>query len=501
MRQFGTRFRAASLARHLRYLQREGVTKDGAPARVFDAASDDADGGGFAGRCEEDRHHFRFIVSPENADQMSDLHAFTRELMSQAEFDLGTRLDWVAIDHWNTDNPHIHVLVRGVADDGADLVIDKAYITRGFRERAQRLVELELGPRRAEEIEQALKRDVAAERVTPLDQALRRLAGGEPDALVDLRPGDASIAPDLRGALLGRLAKLQDLGLAEPRPSGLWALSPELELTLRALAVRGDLIKTLHQAMSREGRTVDPARMALTPDTPTEPVLGRLVERGLHDELQGSGYAIVEGLDGRCHHLRFESLEATGDARPGAIVALRHWSDREGKAHHGLAVRSDLALDAQIQAQGATWLDRQLVAREPAVLADGFGVEVGRALDERRKVLLARDLATQADGEIRPVRKLLDTLRETELAQTKAALSAQTGLAAQDAIEGEIVTGVYRRRLDLASGRFAMIDDGLGFALVPWRPSLEAHRGQTVSGIVRSGGVEWSFGRSKGPGL
>src|SRR3546814_16070102 len=80
---------------------------------MFDAGSDRADREAFAARCEDDRHHFRFIISPEDAGEMQDLRAFTRELMADAQRDLGTSLDWVAVDHWNTDNPHIHVLVSG----------------------------------------------------------------------------------------------------------------------------------------------------------------------------------------------------------------------------------------------------------------------------------------------------------------------------------------------------------------------------------------------------
>jgi type IV secretory pathway VirD2 relaxase len=99
------------------------VTRDGYEPRLIDAASDDADGKAFAERCAEHRHDFRSIVSPEDAAQMADLPAFTRELMNDAKRDLGTKFDWVAVDHWNTDNPHVHVLVRGRADDGRDLVI------------------------------------------------------------------------------------------------------------------------------------------------------------------------------------------------------------------------------------------------------------------------------------------------------------------------------------------------------------------------------------------
>jgi type IV secretory pathway VirD2 relaxase len=166
VRHRGARFRAAPLARHIAYLEREGVTRDGADARMFDANSDSADERAFAERCDDDRHHFRFIISPEDAGEMADLRTFTRELMADAERDLGTRLDWVAVDHWNTDNPHIHVLLRGKQEDGQDLVINPDYIRSGVRDRAQARVSMELGPRSEREISAALAREAEAERWT-----------------------------------------------------------------------------------------------------------------------------------------------------------------------------------------------------------------------------------------------------------------------------------------------------------------------------------------------
>ena len=106
-----------ALRAHIGYLQRDGVTRDGSQGKLFDAAGDEADGRAFTERCKDDRHHFRFIVSPDDAGELQNLRTFTRELMDQASRDLGTRLDWVAIDHWNTEHPHIHILVRGHADD------------------------------------------------------------------------------------------------------------------------------------------------------------------------------------------------------------------------------------------------------------------------------------------------------------------------------------------------------------------------------------------------
>jgi hypothetical protein len=112
VRDQDSNFRSAPLARHLAYLKREGVTRDRADARMFDAASDDADAKAFTERSEQRRHHFRFVLSPEDATYVENLRTLTRELTKDVERDLGTRLDWLALDHWSTDNPHIHVLIR-----------------------------------------------------------------------------------------------------------------------------------------------------------------------------------------------------------------------------------------------------------------------------------------------------------------------------------------------------------------------------------------------------
>ena len=502
VRHRGGRFRSAPLSKHVAYLKRDGVTRDGADARMFDAASDDADTKAFAERCEEDRHHFRFTVSPEDAGQLADLRAFTRELMKDAERDLGTGLDWVAVDHWNTDNPHIHVLVRGRADDGQDLVISRDYISQGFRGRAAERVTLELGPRSEQEIRAGLENEVGAERWTSLDRSLRDISD-EGGGVADLRPGGASEDPELRRLMLGRAAKLERLGLAEQVGSAQWTLKPGLEPALRDLGIRGDIIKTMHRAMSEAGSEAgsepDVARFALHGDQPAEPVLGRLVERGLHDELKGTAYAVIDGVDGRTHHLVFSDLEMTGDAKLGAIVESRAYDDAAGRKRLSLATRSDLAIEAQISAAGATWLDRQLLAKESALSSGGFGAELRQAMDRRIDHLVEQDLARRQGQRVIFARDLLNTLRRRELDEAAARLSAETGLSHRPSAEGEHVSGVYRQRVTLASGRFAMIDDGMGFQLVPWRPALEQQLGRHVSGVIAPGGnVDWSFGRKRG---
>jgi type IV secretory pathway VirD2 relaxase len=501
VRHRGARFRSASLTKHASYLKREGVTRDGADAQMFDARSDAADERAFAERCEDDRHHFRFIISPEDAAEMVDLRAFTRELMEDAGRDLGTRLDWIAVDHWNTDNPHIHVLVRGRAEDGQDLVISRDYISRGFRARAEERVTLELGPRSEHEIRSALEREVEAERWTGLDRSLR-VATDEGAGLADLRPGAPDEDPELRRLMVGRVAKLERLGLAEQVAPGRWMLKPDIEGTLRELSIRSDIIKTMHYALAGVGCEFDVSSLALHGDEPTDRVLGRLVDRGLHDELKGSAYAIVEGVDGRTHHLVFADLEMTGDAKAGALVEARSYDDTQGRKRLSLAVRSDFALEEQVTASGATWIDRQLLESDSPVASRGFGIEVRSAMARRIDHLVGEGLVRRRGQRVIFARDLLDTLRRRDLTHAAAKIAADTGLTHGSSVEGEHVAGIYRQRVSLASGRFAMIDDGLGFQLVPWRPALEQHLGRHVSGVVMPGGrVDWSFGRTRALGL
>ncbi len=493
--------RAAPLAAHLSYLRRDGVTRDGEKARLFGPEGDNVDARDFAARCEDDRHHFRFIVSPEDAVDMADLKTHARELMGQMEKDLATRLDWVGVDHWNTDNPHIHIIVRGRTDDGQDLVISRDYIKEGMRARAQDLVTQELGQRTDLEINRNLERQVEAERWTQLDRQLVRDAGKS--GIIDLAPR-ADRQPDEFHALkVGRLRTLEILGVAGQVGHSQWFIRPEAESVLRELGERGDIIKRMHRALTERGIERGSASYVLAGESLDVPVVGRLLERGLDDELKGTAYAVVDGVDGRTHHIKLPHLDAAGDSPPGSIVELRAYEDAQGQRRVALAVRSDLDIHSQVNAAGATWLDRQAVAREPIELSEGgFGAEVQRALEQRAEHLIGEGLAERQGGRVVFARRLLNTLRDREVSALGEKLAAETGRPFNYADGGEYVAGSYRQRFTLASGRFAMIDDGLGFQLVPWSPSLDKQLGRHVSGVARDGGgVDWDFGRKRGLGL
>src|SRR5690606_32786897 len=164
---------------HLRYIQR-----DGERGQLDSATEDRADSDAFVERGKEDRHQFRFIVSPEDGADLSDLTAHTRDLMSRIETDLGTKLDWVAVNHYNAGHPHVHVIVRGKDDLGENLVINGDYLANGIRERASELTTLELGPVTEVEQSRKLSDEIDRDRFTRIDRAMTEEADGR---FLDLR--------------------------------------------------------------------------------------------------------------------------------------------------------------------------------------------------------------------------------------------------------------------------------------------------------------------------
>ena len=306
---------------HLRYLQRDGVTREGQPGDLYDAASDEAGGKAFLERSGGDRHQFRFIVSAEDGTELGDLKPFVRDLMRQMEHDLVTRLDWVAADHFNTGHPHTHVVLRGKDDRGNDLVIARDYIAHGMRARASELVTRELGPETELDVIRKLEREVDQERFTRLDRAILRDAS---DGVLSLasKPERDPVRHSLR---MGRLRTLERLGLASEFQPGVWRIAPETDTTLRRMGERGDIIRTVQRDLSHAGLVRNPADLAIFDrSTPGARVVGRIVAEGVADELRDRRYLIVDGVDGRAHYVDLGVLtEAEPTLSPGLIVEVR----------------------------------------------------------------------------------------------------------------------------------------------------------------------------------
>lgn len=307
-------------AAHLRYIQRDGTSRDGERGQLYSVTEDRADGAAFVERGQEDRHQFRFIVSPEDGADLSDLTAYTRDLMRQVEADLGTKLDWVAVNHHNTGHPHVHVIVRGKDDLSENLVINGDYLANGIRERASELTTLELG--QVTEIEQSrkLSAEIDQDRFTRIDRAMTEEAD---DRFLDLRhEPDEPRRQFNRTLRLRRLAKLEKMGLATEHAPGVWELSERMESTLRELGERGDIIRNMHKALKADGLERDPLTFQIHDGPPETPIVGRVVDKYLSDELGENLTVVVDGIDGRTHHVAGIDPARVEDARIGSVVEI-----------------------------------------------------------------------------------------------------------------------------------------------------------------------------------
>ncbi|WP_265518223.1 DUF3363 domain-containing protein [Nitratireductor luteus] len=583
---------AKAVDAHLRYLERDGVTRDGEKGRVYSVFEDAADGKAFIERGRADRHQFRFIVAPEDAAELNDLRGFTRDLMARIEDDLDTRLDWVAINHHNTGHPHTHILVRGITDDGKTLNIAGNYIAHGIRHRASERLTLELGPQSEREVAQKLAREVDADRLTRLDRML--IAEQRDQGLIDLNP-NASDSFTLRAnryLLIDRVRKLERMGLAEEIEPGQWSLSDNAEKTLRDFGIRNDIIKTMHRAVKAHNLSEErsPGSYAMHGASIKDSIIGRVLAKGLAgDEMSDRLHVVIDGVDGRVHYVEMAGAAKLNDIGKGHIVALEpvqakteprpadinirdaadesglyrpsrhreqardkiermggdpdafvrshvrrlealrraghveridenHWKVPPDLPERGIAydarnrgkdftVRtlSAVDLEAQIGSDGATWLDRELASPDKTRLApSGFGREIDRALDRRAFKLVDMGIATRdaASGVItfpRGMRRALERQEVERIGREMANARDRifTAMEIGDEARGKLVGAA-----NLASGRYAMLDDGHQLHLVPWEPMLEKRIGQTISAHIRTtGGIEWTFGRQRGIGI
>ena len=562
--------KAGQVARaHMRYIQRDGVTREGLPGELYGPETDRADGDDFLKRTAGDRHQFRFIVSAEDGAEYPDLKPYVRRLMTQVEQDLGTRLDWVAVDHFNTERPHTHIVLRGVDDRGENLIIAREYISHGLRERASELVTLDLGPRTDHEIEARLRHDVDQERLTAIDRRLlRRMDVDRTVAATDNDPFQQSVAS-------GRLRKLKAMDLAEEIGGGCYRLADGLADTLRRMGERCDVIRLMQRELA--ARRLDRAGVEqVVSNDLRQPLLGRVIQRGFSDEHRDRHYLMVDGVDGRVHYVDIGRGDATPAVPEGATVQiapsrieatqadrtidavaranggrysvdlhLRHDPNaseafaashvRRLEAMRRAGAGPDRQADgswtipgdhlaraeayaarqqrdrpvtlsvmsrspvADLALKGAsTWLDHELAEGGHGGIRDvGYGREVRTALTARRQWLIEQQLADGERSAFRYRDGAIDSLRQRELREAGERIGTGLGKRFEPARLGERIGGIIARKVDLESGSFAVVERSRDFTLVPWRDVLERNIGKAASGIMRTDGISWQFGRGR----
>jgi type IV secretory pathway VirD2 relaxase len=533
---------------HLRYLRREGITFDG-ERQIYTALDDTADTASFLERGRDDRHQFRLIISPEDGAEVGSLRDFTRRLMVQMERDLETTLDWVAIDHYNTGHPHTHIVIRGVTDQDKILYIASDYIIYGIRYRARELVTLELGPQTERELQRGMRREIGQDRLTRLDRTL--LEDATPEGLVDLRM--LAHPHDCRQLLIGRLQKLERMGLARAKGPNQWLLAGNMERTLRQLGEDADIREAIGRTVAEHGLVRHRYAIHRDPE-PGMRVIGRVLGKGVTGrERNDKVHLLIDGIDGQVHYVEM-SQAAAGSLQIDRIVEINRPREIEryvaslanrrplapdiaggrgqgnnedvlaatrgvghgyrdgvagvdaerdrraaGRPAPAARVLSVIDVEAQVTAHAATWLDRALIADADAgVVNSGFGHELRNALMRRQQWLIEQGLARREGNIIVFGRDLLATLARREVLVTGEELARARGLALRVPQNRECIGGQYRETLTLVSGRYALIETASELALLPWRATIEKAVGRTVSGLIVEGDVDWHVGRRRG---
>ena len=302
---------------HLRYLQRAGVGRETLHGSLYDGSQDKADGRSFLERSRADPYQFRIVVAVEHGWEYASLRHLTRRLLKEMELDLGSALEWVAADHYNTGFPHTHIVLRGVDGHGDELRIAGAYLREGMRLRAAKIVELDLAPPDPEDSRHQCLADAGKRAPTPLEPRLEALA----DAHGSLVLAGRGLDSFQHSLLAARLQTLKALGLAEERRGGRWHLLAHLHPTLEALATRDIRLGILdgavaHHALVRTARQraifdpVSAARGAL---------VGCVLGQGRGSD--GRNFLAVDGHDGRSYFVDLGFL-APGSLSHQAIVAI-----------------------------------------------------------------------------------------------------------------------------------------------------------------------------------
>ncbi len=482
---------------HLKYIQRDGVTREGERGQLYDANRDSVDGSDFLDRSVGDPHQFRFILSAEDSGSLADLKPFVRDLLAQMERDLDSKLDWVAVDHFNTGHPHTHIVIRGKDDRGQDLVMARDYIGHAVRARAQGLITLQLGPESQLDRMQKLRAEVDQERLTRLDRAI---LGRAEDGILVVTATDQH-DPSQRALRIGRLKTLERLGLAEERQTGVWQLDKRLEPKLRQLGDRADKFKMMQRALKEAGIDRATSAMALFEKKPRkQPLIGKIVGVGMVDEITDRTWVIVDAVDGRVHYAELGRLKPETVPGRGMLVALAGDNLTEKPSSVPiLHVLSSVAVDRLAGYDGPTWLDEAIVQKwRPDPAMPGMAAELRSAITDRGAWLAARQLAVRADaGEIAPVPQMMVALHKVELQKLAKDLSKQLNAEFMPPAAGTRISGVYDRAVQTPTGKIAVIRNQDTFTLAPWKPALEPMRGLAVTGAITPNRVTWTLDRAR----
>ena len=268
---------------------------------------------------QSDKRLYKIIVSPEFGERVN-LTALASKLMGEIERDLHRKLEWAAVNHYNTDHPHIHIAIRSVDREGREFRFDRDYIKHGIRENAEALCTEQLGHRTIEDAQAALRREVEHFRPTSIDRAMLKGLAAEPS---DLQLGGYVLAPD-NTLWKARLQFLASAGLVKDHGPHQWIVPADLSWTLQQMALAADRQRML----ARSGVAISDDKMPQSRTVLNEQsgtLRGRVLAN-VEEEETGKMHLILEGTDGIVHFIRHEaaitSRRSKGDLKPNHFVVF-----------------------------------------------------------------------------------------------------------------------------------------------------------------------------------
>ena len=555
---------ARAFGEHVRYVQRDGVERDGSGGQIYGREGEEIDGRRFVERSGDDRHQFRLTLSTEDANALGDLKPTTRALMAQMERDLGTPLDWVAVDHHNTGHSHTHIVIRGKDHLGKDLVIARKYLTGGIRGRASQIVTNELGPRRDLEIAQAQQAEVTKDRFTGLDRELADMAAA---SKLEIQPAAGAADRFRRSLLLQRLKHLEALHLARREGKGRWQLNEGWDRALKAMGRRGDIVRGLAAGLAA-GETARGMRLFEERPLDAKSLTGVVLSQGPDDELRDKRFLLVEDVEGTRWAVSARGIEPGALPPRGAVIEVSaapkqarasdrviadiaarnggYYSDglhaeadpsasrnfREahkrrlealrraglverradgvweiGEDHLQQAAEFEASRGGGVKIHVRSWmaLETQIEARAETWLDRVQGLDVEPVDGRIGRARAARLIFLHREGFEMEDGALSNEARlqlgKDELRHAGQTEARKSGREQFALASGETFEGKFERTVDLAQGRMAIIGKDKAFAMVAWRPALERHRGASLVIEQRVKELSWSFPGARQRGI
>jgi len=298
---------------HIDYLQREGAGLDGKKAELFTESGKDLP----TEKIEGENHVFRLILSPENGKDIHDMQQYTRNFMHEVNKERSADLQWFATVHYNTANPHSHIVIRGIDARRQEVKLDRTFISLEARQIASKLATMELGYRKQNDINAQVSRELVSDRFTSIDRRIYIYSSSEKTLRAVPRDELEKERLEYLSAKLNLAHKIKG--------TDSYQLDPHWKKTLEYNGRQQDIIKTIYNDLPPDLKRQwigNGTEKHLSIYRNSWTVEGKVVSTGLADEMTDRAYLLIE-RKGRQYFYSNAKLTLS-EYHPGDQVRIEH---------------------------------------------------------------------------------------------------------------------------------------------------------------------------------